>query len=259
MTGWGQDWPSASTVIPPLYDGTPDRRTVPRTTRTSTTRRSTARSTASRRITDPTKAAEDVGEAPASTCVEKINPAAPTSYYQADPARRVQHRRRLAYDRVSLIDIDPVACTSSVTLPTRLIPAGRAPARRRAPGTCRETFHRCRPESSPPAMLQIPRSPALGAVVILFLHQCRHVLPVLRDARRTRRCWPVARTARRRDWRTSTRSSASTSRSPSSSGTSCRTSSWAATTPRALPRTVLRAVVLLQRDGLGHPHRPLPD
>lgn len=36
MTGWGQDWASGATVIPPVYDA-PRSRTVPRTTRTSTT------------------------------------------------------------------------------------------------------------------------------------------------------------------------------------------------------------------------------
>lgn len=75
MTGWGQDWPSASTVIPPLYDGKQiqDGSSVYSHINDPKVNSEIARIL---KITDPAEA-QEAWTALHHDIVERINPAAP--------------------------------------------------------------------------------------------------------------------------------------------------------------------------------------
>ncbi|MFF5564483.1 ABC transporter substrate-binding protein [Streptomyces sp. NPDC012623] len=78
MTGWGQDWPSASTVIPPLYDGTQlqDGSSIYSHIDDEKVNKEIARVL---KLTDPAEA-QKAWTALHHDIVERINPAAPIYY-----------------------------------------------------------------------------------------------------------------------------------------------------------------------------------
>lgn len=78
MTGWGQDWPSASTVIPPSYDGTTLQDGSSDYSHINDPKVNAAIA-AAQKITDPA-AAQKAWTAIHHDIVERINPAAPVYF-----------------------------------------------------------------------------------------------------------------------------------------------------------------------------------
>lgn len=78
MTGWGQDWPSASTVIPPSYDGTTLQDGSSDYSHINDPKVNSAIA-AAQKITDPA-AAQKAWTAIHHDIVERINPAAPVYF-----------------------------------------------------------------------------------------------------------------------------------------------------------------------------------
>ena len=182
-TGWGHDWPTASTVVPPLFDG---RQVAGRCAELLAHQRPAGQQgdrTASRRSRDPDEAAKEWGKLADKTSSRRTNPTVPLYYYKQIQlygskigGAVLQRRHRATSTRPS--------CTSRSNSAARRLRAAGAPAHRRrrpqaAPPSVTARSIRCRTRAAS-RHASLPHPPVARRRRDPADHQRRHVLPLLR-------------------------------------------------------------------------------